>query len=127
MQRYERGILLIKRREILGLANGRFEIAVGLAVMHGRPAAFAVQDQLYAPQIALHLADARDRSGRIEYAGRDLVDILSLRDRKHLAVGVFEGGFNGAQCGRTARANRRRDARKQHGVAQRQDGQTHPV
>jgi len=51
MQRYERGILLIKRREILRLANGRFEIAVGLAVMHGRPPAFALQDQLYAPRL----------------------------------------------------------------------------
>ena len=127
MQCYERGIFLIERGEILRFAHGRFEIAVCLAIMHGGPAAFAVQDQLHATEIALNLADPRDGPGGVEHAGGDLIDILLLGNRKDLAVGLFEGGFYGAQCRRTARANRRRHTGKQHGIAQRQDGQTHPL
>ena len=127
MQRYERGILLIERSEIRRFTYGRLEITVGLAVMDGGPAGFPVEDQLDATQIALHLTDSRNRSGGVQHAGGDLIDILFLRDRKDLAVGALEGGFYGTQCRRTARANWRRDAGKQHGVAQRQDGQTHPV
>jgi len=50
-----------------------------------------------------------------------------LRDREDLAVGILEGGFYGAQCRWTARADGRRDAGDEHGIAQRQDGQSHPV
>src|SRR5713226_10702217 len=79
MQRYEGGILLIERREVLSFADGRFEIAVRLAVMHGDPAAFAVQDQLHATEIALNLADPRDRARSVQDAGGDLIDIFFLR------------------------------------------------
>src|SRR6266404_1055863 len=90
MQRYERRVLLIERRKVLGFAYGRFEIAVGLAVMHGDPPAFAVQDQLHTTEIALNLADPRDRAGRVQHAGCDLIDVLFLSYRKHLPVGSFK-------------------------------------
>src|SRR3989454_7129894 len=112
MQRYERCILLIERGQIRRFADGRFEIAVRLAVMHGRTAAIPMQDQLHAAEIALHLADAGDRAGGVEHAGGDLIDVLFLSDGKDLAVGLLQSGFYGAQCRGTARANRRRKDRK---------------
>src|SRR5712664_1989539 len=87
MQRYERGILLTNRGQIRRFANGRFEIAVRLAVMHRRTAAFPMQDQLHAAEIALNLADARDRAGGVEHAGGNLIDVFFLCDGEDLAVG----------------------------------------
>ena len=79
-------------------------------------AAFSVQDQLDAAKIALDLIDPRDGPGGVEHAGRDLIDVVFLCDREDLAVGVLQSGFYGAQCRRTARADRRRDTGKEHGI-----------
>src|SRR2546427_10064215 len=127
IQSYEGGILFVARSEVLSFADGRFEIAVRLAVMYGRTAAVPMQDELHAAEIALNLADAGDRAGGVEHAGGDLIDVLFLSDGKDLAVGLLQSGFYGAQCRGTARTNRRRNAGEQHGIAQRKDGQSHPV
>ena len=127
MQRYERRIFLIEGREIRRLSDGRLEIAAGLGIVDCGTAGVAVEDQLNATEIALDLADPRDRAGGIEHPRGNLIDVLFLADCKDLAVGLLQGGFYGPQCRWTARANRRRNARKQHGIAQRQDGQSHPV
>ena len=95
--------------------------------MDGGPARLTVHDQLHAAQVTLYLADARDRPGRIQHRGRDLVDIFLLSDREDLAIGLLESGFYGAQRRGTSRTDRRGHAGKQHGLTQRQYGQSHPV
>src|SRR6185503_19456876 len=98
MQRYEGWILLIEGGEIAGFADGRLEVAVRLGVVHGRAAALTMQNQLDAAEIALDLADPRDRAGRVEHTRRDLVNVFFLSDREDDAIGMFQSGFYGAQC-----------------------------
>jgi len=95
--------------------------------MHGDPPAFAVQDQLHTTEIALNLADPRDRAGRVQHAGCDLIDVLFLSYRKHLPVGSLRAASMARNvAGRPAPIG---DATPGNSTAspQRQDGQTHPV
>jgi hypothetical protein len=52
-------------------------------------AGVAMQNQLDAAQIALHLADTRDCPGRVKNARRDLVDVFFLGDRENSALRSF--------------------------------------
>ena len=95
--------------------------------MNGGPTSIAVHDKLHTAEVTLHLADARDRPGRIQHAGRDLINVFLLSDREDLAIGLLEGCFYSAQRRGTARTDGRGDTGKQDGIAQRQYGESHPV
>src|ERR1044072_8472111 len=117
MQRNERRILLVQWGEVGRLSDDRLEVPIRLGVMDGNTAGLAVQDQLDAAEIPLDLADAGDRTGRIQNARAHLIDVFFLRDREDLAVRLLEGGFYGTQCRGTARTDGRRDAGEQHARA----------
>ena len=112
MQRYEGGIPLIERSQIGSLSHRRFEIAVGLGIMDRGAAAIAVQDQLYAAEIALYLADARNCSGRVKNARGYLIDVFFLSDGENSALRVLQCSLDAAERRRAARAYGRRNTRK---------------
>ena len=117
MQRDERGVFLIERREVRRFTDRSLEIAIGLGVVHRGAPSFALQDQLDPAQIALDLANARDRPRGVQHSRGDLIDVFLLGNSEDFAVGLLESGFYGTQCRRPARADRRRDAGKQHSIA----------
>ena len=121
MESDKRRILRVERRQVLGFSDGRFEIAVGFCIVDSGTAHLAVEHQLHAAEIALHLADVSNSAGGIQHPRRDLIDILFLRDGEHTSVALLESGLNGSQRRRTACTDRGGDTGKQHGVTQRQD------
>ena len=102
-------------------------MAVGLDDLHRDAARLAVEEELHAGQAALELADPGHRADGVEHLGGDRLYIFALGHREHQAARRIECGFDRLQGGGLAGVDRRRDARQEHEVPQRQDGKCHSL
>ena len=84
----------------------------GLHEVDRRAARLPMQQQLHAAQTALDLADLGDGPHRIENSGRDIIDVLALRDGKNESRFALQRRFNCAERRGTARATGHRNARE---------------
>jgi hypothetical protein len=119
VQADERRILGVQGRHIVDLVDHCFEVAAVVGVVHRRTPMLAVQQQLHATQPALDLADLGDRPRGIKHRGGDGIDVLPLCDGEDEAGVALQRSFDGAQGGRTPRADRRGHSRKQHDLPER--------
>ena len=122
MERDERRIRLVHRREVVHVAHHGHEVAVLLDHLQRHGAALAVEQQLHAGHAALQLADLGDGADGWSPSALTVFDVFLLGDREDQLVGRGEGGFDRLEGHRTTGADRSRHAREEHDVAQRKDG-----
>ena len=123
VQGHERGILGAQRQHLLGLADDRLEVPLLVAIVNGDTPLLAMEEKLHPVQASLELADTRDRPDGVEHLWGDALDVLSLGYGKDQAIGCGQGRLDRAKgCG-AAGPDRCGDARKEHDLAQGQDGQ----
>ncbi len=126
VQRHERRILGIERREVGRLLHHRFDVALALRVLEHGGAVVSVQQQLNATQPTLHLADSCNRPRRVEHLGLHRLHVLSLRYGEDHLLLTPQRRLDGAKRRRPPRANRCGDPGEHHRLAQREHRQPHP-
>ncbi len=121
----ESRILRVQGLHLLRLADDGLQVAVLLDDLHRDSAVFAVEEKLHAGEPPLELADAGHGADGVEHLGGDRLNVLTLRHREHQPLRRVQSGFNRLQGGGLAGVDRRRHARQQHEVPQRQNGKGH--
>jgi hypothetical protein len=78
VERDERGVLRVQRRQIGRLLNHRLDVAFSLRELQHRRAVFPLEQELNAPNATLHLPDASEGARRVEHLGLGVVYVLAL-------------------------------------------------
>ena len=122
VKRGECRILEIQRHHLFGGHDHGREIAVLLAIVQGGGALFSLQQQLYAAEATLHLADPRNDAGAEQDIGGGLLGVVALRHGEDKPV-ALERRFDGAQGTGPPGGDGGGDSGKHDRPTQREDGE----
>jgi hypothetical protein len=123
VQRDERRILGVHRRQLLGVPDDGLEPpALVLRVVHRDGAAVAVHQELHPGEAPLDLPDAGDGPDGMEGGGVHPLGVLPLGDGKDQLVLGLERRLEGAEGPGAAGADRRGDPGEEHDLPEGEDG-----
>ena len=117
----ERRVFRGERGHFVRLADDRLHVSVLFGYVHCDGAPLTVQQELHSGQPALELPHLGDGADRVETVGGNLLGVLALANREDEMLGRGQRSFYGSYRPRSASADRGRDAREQHHVAQWED------